>query len=221
MKLKLFITHTLVFSAGMALMLGIFVFFVMPQMYKYIPFPDTDYIQLSEKKEPVLYLRILEDRFQSHLYLASPFYFFARDKGFKIDKKLAQQGYWPALDDLFTYHSSHSDHPDLTAKEHEQHYQEALKLAKFASERGYQTPMLRMIAFYHLADRQDITKELILVEGAVEKARNPNLAKMLATYYAEAGNQEKLSYYEALELRISEEHRPTTTGNIITPRMIK
>lgn len=217
MKLKLFITHTFIFIFGMVVMLGIFVFSVMPKMYKYMPFPDTPHIKLAEKEEPMLYLRVLEDRFKAHLYLSSPFYFFAREKGFEVNKNLAQQGYWPSLRSLFIYHASRSDHPDYSAEEHETHYQEALKLAKFASERGYQIPMLQMIAFYGLANRQDVTTELALAEKMVEKTTNSGHAKMLAKYYAEAGNQEKSEYYSAIEQKIAQEKPPAPACSTITP----
>ncbi|MBA43724.1 MAG: hypothetical protein CMF62_06965 [Magnetococcales bacterium] len=217
MKLKPIITHVTIFTLGSILTASYFVMSVIPSTSKYIYSTEVHNIELPKKDSPTPYAEILQKRYLSYLYGASPYYFFKRQESKNITKTLAELGYWPAVDDIFGYHHWRADDPRLNEAQHKYHFEEALNWAEYAAKGGYQIPMLLMITRLNLAKHQNIAQELHDVEDYVKGSSFNGPARMLAKYFGEQNKSEKEQFYQSLEKQIAKENRPEPACTTIPP----
>lgn len=217
MKIRPLITHTFAMGVGLLAASSYFLIEFIPSSAERIYSSEVHNIKLSEMNESIPYSEILEKRYLSSLYGSSLLYFFKRQQSRKIDEELAKTGYWPSLDNVFGYHHWRADDPRLDGEAHSYHFNEALKWAEFAAERGYQIPMLLMITRLDLGQTEDISQELANVEGYAQTASYHGPAKMLAEYYKKKGNTEKAQHWSRVAEKIKEEKRAAPACTTITP----
>lgn len=204
MKLRPFITHTLILAIGIAIggaVVGYtFIFKELPNAKSYIG-QEARYIQLKDGEEPVSYEHILNEYFLGKLYFWNPLYKFKQSEGKKILTNLANRNYTPAAWDLHTYYMMRSFDPLKHLKgqliiTNQEYYDEAYHWARVAAEQGYLADLLGMIYFYKLDEhKKNIQEDLDLLEKLIPNSSVPDYSRELGKIYAKLNQPEKAKYW--------------------------
>lgn len=217
MKLKLFITHAIIFSIGASVASSYFLFKDIPLTANYIT-ADPQYIKLTDEAQPEHYGELLRQNYLGNMYLTKPIYFFKRQNGYNILADLANKGYSPAAFSLFNF-EIRKYHQDLLQKsaEAKDHYNKAYKWAMVAAKQGYYFPLQSMVKIYQLENTKDISEELSLLKSWAHKSSIDATAFALHEYYYKKGNEEEAQKWLDTAQKIWDEHRPKPACTTITP----
>jgi len=216
MKLKSFITHAAFLMIGIALTASYFIVDILPGTKQYVA-PDAAFIKLPNNSEPQNYRGILQDYYLARMYLASPVFFFRRDKGYKMMQKLSDEGYTPATNSLFNYHIDKAYWSRVGKPKLYGEFLKAYKWATIAADQEQYGPISSIVIINTPKNIEETSEAVKILEKAAPESSKDGLAFSLHTYYFKEGNNEKAEHWLNVAQKIWDEKRPEPACTTITP----